>query len=201
MPDPTTTDAPPDEVVEQIDPDLAVLGEETAQEARQFLAVVRQVSSGEAPAQAIPLLLLATSQILVTGARLGAINDVVPLERFETDLGADFDAESLRDGLASLFAGLDDFAEVVDPMTSGEVATSTLSGELAEVASALVHGLRHYADGRVSEALWWWQFSYLSDWGGRAAGAVRALHSIMSHIRLDADEETVAEAEFDALHR
>lgn len=175
-------------MVEALDADLALLGEETAQEARQFLAVVRQVGAGEVPEQAIPLLLLAVSQILVTGARLGAINDVVPLERFEPDLGIDFDVEKLRDSLAALFTGLDDYAEVVDPLTTMELSTATLSGELAEVASALVHGLRHYADGRVSEALWWWQFSYLSDWGARASGALRALQSILSHIRLDADE-------------
>ena len=204
MPDTTPTPGPAPSPVpagEQVDADLAVLGEETAQDARQFLAVVRQVSTGESPEQAIPLLLLALSQILVTGARLGAITDVVPAERFEQDLGNDFDAEKLRDGLAALLTGLDDYADLVDPLTTPEVSATTLSGELAEVASALVHGLRHYADGRISEALWWWQFSYLSDWGARAAGALRALQSIMSHIRLDADEDTVAEAEFDALHR
>lgn len=204
MPDTTPTPGPAPSPVpagEQVDADLAVLGEETAQDARQFLAVVRQVGTGESPEQAIPLLLLALSQILVTGARLGAITDVVPAERFEQDLGNDFDAEKLRDGLAALLTGLDDYADLVDPLTTPEVSATTLSGELAEVASALVHGLRHYADGRISEALWWWQFSYLSDWGARAAGALRALQSIMSHIRLDADEDTVAEAEFDALHR
>lgn len=186
---------------EPIDADLALLGEETAREAREFLAMLRGVSSGESPEQAIPLLLLAASQILVTGARLGAITDIVPAEQFEADLGDDFDVETLREGLAALLLGLDDFAEVVDPMTSTELSASTLSGELADIAACLVHGLRHHADGRISEALWWWQFSYLSDWGGRAAGALKALHSIMAHIRLDADEDVVAEAEFDALHR
>ncbi|MCB1252197.1 MAG: DUF5063 domain-containing protein [Austwickia sp.] len=186
---------------EPIDADLALLGEETAGEAREFLAVLRGVGSGESPEQAIPLLLLAVSQILVTGARLGAITDVVPAEQFETDLGADFDVEHLRESLGSLLTGLDEYCEVVDPMTRPELGESTLSGDLAEVSAALVHGLRHYADGRISEALWWWQFSYLSDWGARATGALRALQSIMSHIRLDADEDTVAEAEFDALHR
>jgi hypothetical protein len=60
--------------------------------------------------------------------------------------------------------------------------------------------MRHYQAGRVAESLWWWQFSYLSDWGERAAMALRVLQSLLSHIRLDADEEVVAEAEFDALH-
>lgn len=188
-------------VRETIDTDLALLGEETAAEARQFLAVVRRVGSGESPEQAIPLLLLATSQILVTGARLGAIMDVVPAEQFETDLGVDFDVDSLREALGTLLVGVDEYCDVVDPLTRPELGGSTLSGDLAEVAAALVHGLRHHADGRISEALWWWQFSYLSDWGARASGALRALQSIMSHIRLDADEDTVADAEFDALHR
>jgi len=189
------------EEVATLEAELLLLAEETAREARDYLTVVRGVSTGESPDQAIPLLLLATSQILVTGARLGAIQDVVPTEQFEADLGSDFDVDDLREGLAALLSGIDDYADLIDPLTTAEVTRSLLSGELAEVAAALVHGLRHYADGRVSEALWWWQFSYLSDWGSRAASALRALQSILAHIRLDADEDTVAEAEFDALHR
>jgi hypothetical protein len=30
--------------------------------------------------------------------------------------------------------------------------------------------------------------------------SLRVLHSILAHIRLDADEDLVSEAEFDALH-
>lgn len=186
---------------ERIDQDLKVLCDETALEARAYLSVVREVGSGNSPDTAIPILLLAISQVLVTGARLGAINDVVPAQQFEPDLGSDEDLGSLRDCLANLFAGLDDYAEVVDPLTSGEVTAGQLSGDIAEVAGALLHGLRHYADGEISEALWWWQFSYLSSWGARAASALRVLQSVLSHIRLDADEDVVAEAEFDALHR
>ncbi len=187
-------------VAEGVDADLVLLGAETAAEAREFLAVLRSIGNGESTEQAIPLLLLATSQILVTGARLGAITDVVPAEQFESDLGGDFDVEALRHSLGALLTGLDEYAEIVDPMISGEVSTTTLSGAFTEIASALVHGLRHYADGRVTEALWWWQFSYLSSWGALATGALRALQSILAHIRLDADEELVAEAEFDALY-
>ncbi len=64
----------------------------------------------------------------------------------------------------------------------------------------LSHGLRHFESGRVDEALWWWQFSYLSSWGARAAAALRVVQSILAHLRLDADDELVADAEFDALH-
>ncbi len=189
----------PDEA-ELIDSDLQVLADETAVEARAFLTLVRQVAAGDSPDIAIPILLLAVSQVLVTGARLGAITDIVPVQRFEPDLGSDEDVEGLRNDLAALLTGLDDYVEVVDPLTTPELGAGQLSGDIADIASALLHGLRHYADGHLSEALWWWQFSYLSAWGGRAASALRVLQSVLSHIRLDADEDVVAEAQFDALH-
>jgi hypothetical protein len=51
----------------------------------------------------------------------------------------------------------------------------------------------------VDEALWWWQFSYVSSWGHEASGALRALQSVVSHDRLDAEiegeEEQVAAAD------
>lgn len=199
-PEPTPADSAGPQVTENIDPDLLRLGEESAAEARAFLTVVRQVAAGHAPESAIPLLLLALSQVLVTGARLGAITDIVPAERFETDLGSDADSSTLRDDLAALLTGLDDYADVLDPLTSPEVGGAQVSADIAEVADSLVHGLRHYTDGRITEALWWWQFSYLSSWGARAASALRVLQSMLSHIRLDADDDIVAEAQFDALH-
>ncbi|WP_168583190.1 DUF5063 domain-containing protein [Gephyromycinifex aptenodytis] len=186
---------------EKLASDLEVLGKETATEARAFLTIVRQVAEGVSPDNAIPLLLLAVSQVLVTGTRLGAITDIVPARQFEPDLGSDEDVEALRVQLAQLLHGLDDYVEVVDPLTTTEVSAGQISGDLAEIASSLMHGLRHHAEGEISEALWWWQFSYLSSWGARAASALRALQSILMHIRLDADEDTVAEAQFDALHR
>ncbi|HON76588.1 MAG TPA: DUF5063 domain-containing protein, partial [Dermatophilaceae bacterium] len=67
------------------DSDLDILARQTAVEAREFLATVTEVATGESPGTAIPLLLLATSQLLLAGARLGAIEDVVPEERFEPD--------------------------------------------------------------------------------------------------------------------
>ena len=65
---------------------------------------------------------------------------------------------------------------------------------------ALDHGLSHYDDGRPIEALWWWQFSYLSTWGDRAASSATCPPVGSGPPGLDADEETVASAEFDALH-
>ena len=180
--------------------ELAALADLTAQEASAYLTAVTEVASGASPATALPLLTLALSQVLVAGARLGAIEDVVPDERFEADPGPDDDADPLRDGLRNVLSGLDDYVHVVDPVTSTERADGAISDDLSDVATALTHGLKHYAAGRHSEALWWWQFSYLSDWGASALCALRALHSILSHLRLDADDEAVGEAEFDALH-
>src|SRR6476620_3464839 len=180
--------------------DLGGLGDLTAAEASAFLTSVTEVASGSSPDTALPLLTLALSQVLVAGARLGAIQDVVPTERFEPDPGVADDADPLRDGLANALAGIDDYIYVIDPVTSGERADGSISGDLADVALALAHGLKHYSAGRRLEALWWWQFSYLSEWGDRALASLRALHSILGHLRLDADEEAVGEAEFDALH-
>lgn len=180
--------------------ELSRLAEETATDAQDYLDAVTEVAAGSAPDTAIPVLLLAVSQTLLAGARLGAITDVVPSERFEPDSGPDPDIDPVRTGLANLFEGLDEYADVVDPLTSGEVVRGRLTDDLADIALDLSHGLRHYRAGKVDEALWWWQFSYLSTWGVRATSALRVLQSLLGHLRLDVDAETVADAEFDALH-
>jgi Domain of unknown function (DUF5063) len=180
--------------------DLHVLAEDSARDAQMYLDTVTEVAAGTVPEATIPMCLLATSQVLVMGARLGAIQDVVLEERYEADVGPDPELDPLRESLANLFEGLDDYVDLVDPVTSTALAPGSLSDDLVQVALALAHGLRHYRAGRTAEALWWWQFSYLSDWGQRAAMTLRVLQSILCHIRLDVDEEVVAEAEFDALH-
>jgi hypothetical protein len=180
--------------------ELTRLAADTAIDVRAYLEATTQVASGTSPEVALPIVLLAVSQVLVAGARLGAIGDVVPTERFEPDSGPEPDVDPLHGALANVLTGLDDYADVVDPVVSGEVVHGSLSGDLATIASDLSHGLRHFEAGRVDEALWWWQFSYLSSWGTRAASALRVVQSILAHLRLDADEELVADAEFDALH-
>ncbi|MEP7334070.1 MAG: DUF5063 domain-containing protein [Terracoccus sp.] len=180
--------------------ELDGLAELTAHEASIFLTSVTEVASGTSPDTALPVLTLALSQMIVAGARLGAIQDVVLVERFEADAGPDEDVDPLRDGLANVLSGIDEYVDIVDPLTSGERAVGSISGDVADVALALTHGLKHFAAGRRVEALWWWQFSYLSAWGDRATASLRALQSILSHVRLDADDEAVGEAEFDALY-
>src|SRR5674476_1125556 len=58
--------------------ELTNLAEDSAREARAYLSSVTDVASGASPDTAVPILLLAVSQVLVAGARLGAITDVVP---------------------------------------------------------------------------------------------------------------------------
>src|SRR6185312_10523007 len=94
------------------DDGLRLIAKTTADEARGYLSALTEVAAGASPDTAIPVLLLAVSQVLVTGARLGAINDVVPSERFEPDAGPEADVEPVRTGLANLFEGLDEYADV-----------------------------------------------------------------------------------------
>ncbi len=180
--------------------ELHKLAADTAADAQGYLDALTEVASGEQSDTALPVLLLALSQCLLAGARLGAITDILPSERFEPDAGPDPDIDPLRTAVANLFDGLDDYTDLVDPLTSVERVRGSLSDDLADVAADLAHGLRHYRSGRIDEALWWWQFSYLSTWGLRATSALRVVQSMLSHIRLDADPETVADAEFEALH-
>ncbi|MBD2759961.1 DUF5063 domain-containing protein [Yimella sp. cx-573] len=180
--------------------DLGGLADETARDAETFALSVREIAAGSAPETSIPLLLLLLTQLQLSGARLGAVQDVVPPDRFEADPGPERDLDPVRQSLANLFDGIDDYTDLVDPVTSVELARGALSDDLAAIVQALEHGLAHYRAGRRTEALWWWQFSYLSEWGVRAASALRVLLTILRHLRLDVDDEVAAEAEFDALH-
>lgn len=182
------------------DNDLLALANETGARAQTYLDTVTEVASGQSPDTAIPLLLLATAELLLAGSRLGAIEDLVPEERFEPDTGPEADLDPLRSNLANLFEGIDEYADVVDPVTTPELAKGSLANDIADIAGDLVHGLRHLEAGRLSEGLWWLQFSYLSSWGERAAASLRVLQSVLSHLRLDAEPDEVASAEFDALY-
>ena len=122
--------------------DLDYLAADSALQARTYLNAVSEVASGSSPEIAIPILLLATSQLLVMGSRLGAIQDVVLDERFEADPGPDPDVEPLRDNIANLFEGLDDYADVVDPVTQADLTKGSLSADIAEIRSRCCTGCR-----------------------------------------------------------
>lgn len=180
--------------------DLASLAQDTAGQARAYLLTLREVSSGAAPESALPLLLLALTQVQAAGARLGAMVDVVPQERFEPDSGPDADLEAVHTGLRGLFGDVDAFVDLADPLVSDERTGGSIAGDLTTVAADLAHGLGHFERGDVVEGLWWWQYSYLSSWGERAAVATRGLLGLLSHLRLDVDAEVAMEASLEALH-
>ena len=172
---------------------LDELAATTADHARDYLDALEAVACGDAPDTTLPVLLLAVSQVLFTGAQLGALADV---EADPPGAGAApevvHDGDPLREGLARVLDGLDEYADLVDPLTSPEVVRGVLSDDLADVAAALSQGLRHFDEGQALTALWWWQFSYLSDWGERAAAALRVLHSVFAHLRLDRTAPTTS---------
>jgi hypothetical protein len=181
--------------------ELAEFAREIAGHAATFLSAVGEIATGTSPQTAISELTVQLAQVSMAGAMLGAVRDVVPMERFETDTGPDPDLDPLRAALANLLEGIDDYAAIYDPLLPTEPSLGRISDDIAAVAGDLSHGLRHYSSGRLDEALWWWQFSYLSSWGQHALSAHRALLSIVSHQRLDVDEEAVTAAEADALLR
>ena len=182
------------------DKTLQLLAESTAAQVRDFIATVTEVAAGANPGAALSLLLLATSDVLATGARLGATVDVVPPTRFEPDLGPDPDLEPLRGGLANALDGLDAYVEVVDPLFGSEAEEASVTNDLMSIVEALAQGLKHFEAGRRIEALWWWQYSFFAQWGERAAALTRILHAVLAHLRLDVEDDVAQEAEFEALH-
>ena len=141
--------------VEPVGEEIAGLAETTAAEVRAYLSAVTEVATGRMDSTALSVLLLAVSQTLVTGARLGAAADIVPARRYEPDAGPDPDVDPVRVSLANVLEGLDDYADVVDPLTNAKLVRGALSDDLASVAADLEHGLRHHERGDITEALWW----------------------------------------------
>jgi hypothetical protein len=178
-----------------LDSDLEDFAQQIADQVRSFLLALRAISRGEATGgEAISLLLLEVSQVLLAGGRLGVLADFMPADEYEPDAGPDPDLDAMRLRLAVLLESVDVYTEVFDPYVDPpEMMSSALSDDLTSIASALAHGLRHHLDGRISEALWWWQFSYVATWGQEASGVLRALQSIVAHDRLDAEFESEAD--------
>jgi hypothetical protein len=184
----TPGDAPPGS-------DLEDFAQQIADQVESFLLALRAIARGDATGgQAISLLLLEVSQVLLAGGRLGVHTDFTPADEYEPDAGPEPDLDAMRLRLAVLLEGVDAYTEVFDPYVDPpEMVSSLLSDDLTSIANALAHGLRHYRAGRVSEALWWWQFSYMSAWGTEASGVLRALQSVISHDRFDAEFDGEAE--------
>jgi hypothetical protein len=174
----------------ETDGDWRALADQIAKHASDFLDALAALGRGEGGDEVVPLLLLEVAQVMLAGAQLGASQDVIPSGNAEPDVGADPDLDELRAGLAGRLSGCDEYAELFDPYRDAAPTSFRLSDDLAAVASDLIHGMRHYEAGRSAEALWWWQYSYVNQWGTHGGAALRALHAVVAHARLDvADEE------------
>ncbi|QCX28842.1 DUF5063 domain-containing protein [Nocardioides jishulii] len=181
-----------------LDTDLEVFAGQIADQVESFLLATQAVAHEGDSGRAIPILLLEMAQISLAGARLGAQVDFRPSAEHQPDVGMEGDMDDLRRALAVALGPVDAYSFVFDPYDL-EVVESLLSDDVTSIAADLENGLRHYRRGDVVEALWWWQFSYVSSWGNLAGAALNALWSVVHHARLDVenplDEEVVAVAD------
>ena len=166
--------------------------QQIADQVESFLLALRAIAVEGDAGRSISLLLLEISQVLLAGARLGAHQDFSPRAEYQPDVGPDADLDEMRLRLAGMLGSVDTYGFVFDPYVP-EVVESQLSDDLTSIASDLENGLRHYRLGNVEEALWWWQFSYVSSWGNLAGAGLNALLSVVSHDRLDVEVELDAE--------
>jgi hypothetical protein len=164
------------------------LADQIAGHAQDFLDGIAALARGEGGEETVPLLLLEVSQILLAGAQLGASRDVILPGNWEPSVGEDPDLDEVRTGLAKGLRLCDEYAELFDPYADTKATSFRLSDDLAAVAADLVHGLKHYQAGRSLEAMWWWQYSYFNHWGTHGGAALRALHAVVAHARLDVTE-------------
>lgn len=165
------------------------LAERVAKHVENYLNGLEAVARGDGGTQTVSLLLLEVSQIILAGAQLGASADVILPDNWEPEMGDDPDLDAVRTGLADRLVTVDEYVEVFDPYKDTEATAYRLSDDLVDVASDLVHGLRHYQQDRPLEALWWWQYSYFNHWGNHAGAALRALHAVVANVRLNVAEE------------
>ncbi len=172
-----------------MDIELEEFAQQIADGVESFLVTLQALSREEDAGTAVPLLLVEVSQILFAGARLGAQRDFAPTLEYQPDVGPDPDLDAMRLRLARLLDSVDTYTFNFDPYVP-EITTAQLSDDLASIATDLANGLRHFRSGDVSEALWWWQFSYVATWGNNASAVLRALQSVVAHDRLDADFES-----------
>jgi hypothetical protein len=175
-----------------VGPELEDFAQQIADAVESFLVALQAMSREENPGTVVPLLLVEVSQVLFAGARLGAQRDFAPRLEYQPDVGPDPDLDEMRLRLARLLDSVDTYTYNFDPYVP-DIVEAQLSDDLTSIANDLANGLRHFRAGDVSEALWWWQFSYLASWGESASAALRALQSVVAHDRLDTDFEGESE--------
>ena len=176
----------PDVTIRPTDDETEEFAQQIADSVASFLLALRAISREADAGRAVSLLLLEISQVLLAGARLGAQRDFTPRVEYQPDVGPEPDLDEMRLRLAVMLDSIDTYGLVFDPYVP-ELVRSQLSDDLTSIATDLENGLRHYRLGNVEEALWWWQFSYVSSWGNLAGAALNALLSVVSHDRLDVE--------------
>ncbi len=164
------------------------LAQQVADAVEVYLLGLQAISRGEAAGAAVPLLLLEVSQLLLAGARLGVQVDFETVTRYQPDIGPDPDLDAMRLRLAAVLGDIDTYAHNFEPYDPATLP-SQISDDLTIIATDVAVGLRHFRNDDASEALWWWQYSYLASWGTSACGVLSALHSVVAHDRLDRDIE------------
>jgi hypothetical protein len=181
-----------------LDAETEDFAQQIADSVSSFLLALKAIAREADGGRAVSLLLLEISQVLLAGARLGAQRDFTPRAEYQPDVGPEPDLDQMRLRLGGILDSVDTYSFVFDPYVP-EVVESQLSDDLTSIATDLENGLRHYRNGNVEEALWWWQFSYVASWGNLAGAALNALLSVVAHDRLDAEidgeEERVAAAD------
>ena len=135
---------------------------------------------------------LALDRLRAAGVRLGVVSNQSGIAR---GLVSAEQVRSVDARIVELLGPVDDYVEVFDPYAQPELVAARLSDDLSQITSDLLHGLAHQAAGRRLEALWWCQFSYLATWGPAASAALRALQSLVAHVRLEVPLEADPEAD------
>ena len=140
--------------------------QQIADQVESFLLALRAIAREADGGRAISLLLLEISQVLLAGARLGAQQRLHARAReYQPDVGPDPDLDEMRLRLAELLDSVDTYSFVFDPYVAraGRRASSPTTSPASPPTSRTACATTAPAD--VDEALWWWQFSYVSSWG------------------------------------
>jgi hypothetical protein len=166
------------------EPEHADLADAVASGAAGFVAAVESLAAGTDPGTAMAVLLVELSDLLATGAQLGAAHDIGRHDDVFPDAPAGPGTDALRIGLAEQFGSLDEYGDLVDPYVAATVERHWISHDLAAICADLLHGLALHSAEEPALALRWWQLSYLSSWGPLACGCLRAVQSLMAHLRL-----------------
>ncbi|WP_228551837.1 DUF5063 domain-containing protein [Mumia zhuanghuii] len=165
--------------------ELASVGNTFAEEVVAVLEGLRSLDGITDPEEVVAGLLVELSRALTLGARMAAMPRLVPPDRYEPDTGPDVELDDVRVRLAEVLDGFNTYVEVFDPYDDPAVPSAyRISDDVISLAASLAHGMQHARAGRPIEALWWWQFSFLSSWGGETTSALRALQSVIARDRI-----------------